>query len=247
MKFAQALLRQLPPRLIYREGSALVPSYAAHAWPERMFLKRLLTRLDVDCVLDVGANVGQYASELRLIGFTGFMISFEPTPSSHAEMVRAAKSDSRWIPIGVALGEKSGSLALNIMASSDFNSFHQPSMAETGRLAPANKIVDTVDVQVETLDELLPKLQARYGFKRPFLKMDTQGHDIAVFDGARAVHDRIVGLQSEISVKRIYENTLRWSEAIHHYEEAGFDLAGLFAVNPGENDLCELDCFMVRR
>jgi FkbM family methyltransferase len=224
-----------------------VPPSAAHDWPERMFLKRLLARLDVDCILDVGANLGQYAVELRMIGFKGLVISFEPAPSLHAKIANWSKSHPNWKTMGVALGRAPGTMSLNLMAVSTLNSFHQPSIAETDRFAPVNKVVDTVEVRVDTLNELLPKLQHQYGFKRPFLKMDTQGHDIDVFDGGGGVHDRIVGLQSEISVKRIYENTLHWTDAIAHYERAGFDLAGLYKVNPGEAELVELDCFMVRR
>jgi FkbM family methyltransferase len=233
--------------LTYRNGTALVPSSAAAEWPERMFLKRLLARLDVDCVLDVGANLGQYAVELRLIGFKGLIISFEPTPSLHAQIARWSKSHKNWATMQIALGRETGTLPLNVMAVSTLNSFHQPSTAETDSFASVNTVVETVDVRVETLNELLPKLQAQYGFRRPFLKMDTQGHDVDVFDGANQVHDRIVGLQSEISVKRIYQGTLTWTEAIAHYQQDGFDLAGLYAVNPGESELCELDCFMTRR
>lgn len=241
------LSRRVLPRLTYREGMALVPASAAHEWPERMCLKRLLSRLKVDCVLDVGANLGQYAAELRMIGFKGLVISFEPTPSLHAQIAKWSKSHPNWITLDVALGKESGTLPLNIMEVSVLNSFHQPSTAETASFAPVNNVVETVDVRVETLNELLPKLQDQYGFKRPFLKMDTQGHDIDVFDGASEVLDRIVGLQSEVSVKRIYKDTLHWTDAIAHYEEGGFDLAGLYKVNPGDAELVELNCFMVRR
>jgi FkbM family methyltransferase len=242
-----ALSRRVLPALTYREGTALVPASAAHEWPERMFLKRLLSRLQVDCVLDVGANLGQYAAELRMIGFRGLVISFEPTPSLHAQIAKWSKSHPKWVTMDVALGKESGTVPFNIMEVSALNSFHQPSTAETDSFAPVNSVVETVEVRVEALNELLPRLQDQYGFKRPFLKMDTQGHDIDVFDGASAVLDRLVGLQSEVSVKRIYEDTLHWTDAIAHYEKGGFDLAGLYKVNPGNAELVELDCFMVRR
>ena len=242
----KSLARRILPALTYREGTVLVPSPDRFDWPERMFIKRLLDRLQIDCVLDVGANLGQYAAELRMLGFKGLVISFEPTPSLHAKIEKWSNSHRNWVTLPVALGREAGTLPLNIMAVHTLNSFHQPSTAETADFSPVNRVVDTVDVRVETLNELLPKLQAQYGFKRPFLKMDTQGHDIDVFDGGSEVHDRIVGLQSEISVKRIYQDTLRWTDAIAHYEQAGFELSGLYTVNPAEDVLCELDCFMVR-
>ena len=39
--------------------------------------KRLLDTLDVNCVLDVGANQGQFAEELRGVGFRGLIVSFQ--------------------------------------------------------------------------------------------------------------------------------------------------------------------------
>lgn len=241
------LSRRVLNRLTYREGTAWVPASAAHDWPEHMFLKRLLTRLNVDCVLDVGANLGQYAADLRMIGFKGMVISFEPTPSLHKQIAKWAESHPNWVTLDVALGKERGKLPLNIMQVSVLNSLHRPSTTETADYAPVNNVVETVEVSVETLNHLLPDLQDRYGFKRPFLKMDTQGHDVAVFDGASAVLDRIVGLQSEVSVKRIYEDTPHWTDAIAHYEQGGFDLVGLYKVNPQGDDLVDLDCFMVRR
>jgi hypothetical protein len=46
---------------------------------EYFFLKQVLDKGEVNCVLDVGANRGQFASILRKIGYGGQIISFEPS------------------------------------------------------------------------------------------------------------------------------------------------------------------------
>jgi hypothetical protein len=74
--------------------------------------------------------------------------------------------------------------------------------------------------------------------------MDTQGFDVEVFRGAAPVHDRIAGIQSEVSVKRLYADTPDWRQSIGEYEAAGFELAGLYAVNPQLDHLTEFDCYM---
>jgi len=52
------------------------PPYARH-------LKQFLDLKSVNCVLDVGAFGGGFASVLRSSGFEGTIISFEPVPSSN--------------------------------------------------------------------------------------------------------------------------------------------------------------------
>lgn len=242
MKLVHRIHQALSP-LIYGDRLALVPPSVNANWPERQFLRQLLTQQRVDAVFDVGANVGQYAIELRLIGFRGPIFSFEPS-SCFAALQQRAADDPDWHVFNVALGAEPGVATFHEMGASVFNSFLAPSTDETAAYAGANDIARTVTVTVETLATVLPRLQQQYGFRRPFLKMDTQGFDVQVFRGATAVHDRIVALQSELSIKRIYRDAPLWTDVIAEYTAAGFDLARLFAVNPTQDTLLECDCFM---
>jgi hypothetical protein len=86
-----------------------------------------------------------------------------------------------------------------------------------------------------------------HGFQRPFLKMDTQGFDVEVFRGAEQVRHLIVGMQSELPIKHLYQDTMPWDATLAEYQRAGFALAGLYQVNPGYAELIELDCYLVRQ
>lgn len=215
-------------------------------WAERRFLRSLLSRLEVDVVLDVGANVGQYAEELRLIGYRGFIVSFEPDPTCFAELARKAAGDPRWEAVNVALGSAPGEATFNIMANRHFNSFRAPSIASTDTFAGVNRVVAAIQVRVDTLGRVFEELKAKHKFERPYLKMDTQGFDLEVFIGARDILPDIVGMQSELSVKSIYEGSPDWRTAIGVYESQGFELAGLYSVDPWSNELVEFDCFLIR-
>lgn len=239
-------LHRLLAPVIYGEGFAAMTPRMNETWPERQFQRRLLRRLGVDCVFDVGANVGQYAIELRNLGYDGLIFSFEPDPRPFATLEARAAADPKWHVFNRALGREAGSATFNLMTISLFNSFRTPSAADTALYAAPNSVERQVEVPVATLAEELAVLQARHGFARPFLKMDTQGFDAEVFAGAAPVHGRLVAIQSEISVKKLYDGVPDWREQIARYEAAGFELAGLYAVNPRMDELIEFDCYMVR-
>src|SRR5689334_3686533 len=217
--------------------------------PERTHMRRLLAYLDVDCVFDVGANTGQYASMLRRrAGFRGRIISFEPIPEAAAEVRRKAERDPLWTVEQVALADTSGTRVFNVMAFSEFSSLSDPKNDEVGLFEEMNRPVRSVLVKTETLAEAFPRLQARYGFRRPFLKLDTQGFDPAVLRGAGAMLSQFVGFQSELSIRRIYQDATDFREALTFYQSLGFELSALVPNNDGHFPaLIEIDCIMVRR
>src|SRR5579864_2237693 len=60
-------------------------------------LVRMLASRNVSVVFDIGANVGQFGKELRLAGYRGRIVSFEPLSSAYARLTKATKGDSNWI------------------------------------------------------------------------------------------------------------------------------------------------------
>src|SRR5271163_4949912 len=66
-------------------------------------------------MLDVGANSGQFARELRREGYAGTIVSFEPLSQAHADLARAASRDSHWTVMPrMALGDAAGRAAINV-------------------------------------------------------------------------------------------------------------------------------------
>jgi hypothetical protein len=72
-------------------------------WIAQRHLAELLTRYDVNVVLDVGANVGQYGQLLRQVGYTGHIVSIEPVPACYAELSQWAAADNLWSVHNVAV------------------------------------------------------------------------------------------------------------------------------------------------
>ncbi len=221
-------------------GTALVQKY-----DEGAYLIDLLDRLKVDCLLDVGANKGQYAEKVRRMGFAGHIISFEPVPDDFAILTKAAANDPKWHVMNVALGTAD--------VQRDFNVIGPPGVTVLSSfLEPIRDImpreVGSITVQMRRLDAMLPDIEALIGGAgRFFLKMDTQGFDLEVCEGCGDAIKNMVGLQSEISVKPLYEHQPHFTRSLDTFEKLGFSLMNLALVSrTPKGEILEYDCVMAR-
>src|SRR5258708_21455934 len=82
-------------------------------------LARLLAAREIDTVLDIGGNEGQYATMVRRAGFRGKIISFEPLAEAHSKLRQAAARDPPWtVAPRMALGDHEGTLLMHVAANS---------------------------------------------------------------------------------------------------------------------------------
>ena len=215
---------------------------AVSDWLLAQHLRDVLRRYRVDCVLDVGANRGQYVRLVRRAGFRGRIISFEPVPELFAQLAAAAADDELWDVHQVALGRENGELQMHVVPGS-LSSLLPPSEFGSARYERL-RATTSVTVPVRRLDEVL----AEAGESRMLLKLDTQGFDLEAFAGATGVLDRIVALQSELGLLTIYDGMPRLPEALATYEAAGFEVTGLYPVSRESRTqrVLEYDCVMVR-
>jgi FkbM family methyltransferase len=237
------LVRRLAHKIETRVSGLLVQPWREHRRLEEHYLSRLLKHLNIDCVFDVGANVGLYGLMLReYCGYGGLIISFEPTPAVAARLKQTSASDDKWVVRESALGLAKGKATFRTMESSEGNSFLALRREEAKDIK-----INEITVDVECLGEVFPELQKQYKFSRPFLKMDTQGFDLQVFEGGGDAIQSFLGLQSELSVDAFYAGVLDWKESLAHYEKAGFVLSAL-VLNNDEwfPKLREIDCLMYR-
>ena len=242
-------LRTLSRRLRRLASLRIIDPERIHVSFETHFLRKFLRSFDIDCVFDVGANRGQYATRLlRQVGFRGHVISFEPTPGL-AEILRtAAKGWPQWHVEECALGTTPGTVHFHQMHEDQFNSLYTPRTDQAGGIQYMNNVKEAITVEMRTLKDVYLKWKELLGFKRPFLKMDTQGNDVEVVrSGAHCIAE-FIGLQSELAFSSLYENTPAYAEALNAYGDQGFVLSGMFPNNSGHFPyLVEMDCVMVNK
>jgi len=208
----------------------------------------VLKTYDINCVLDVGANRGQFGQALRKGGYRGHIVSFEPVPGVVEHLRRLTEHDETWSVHAVALGRESGLTTMQVVPDqATLSSMLAPSAYGRQRF-PRMTTVAPTEVPVRRLDSLLDSVTESIPDPRLYLKLDTQGFDLEVFSGVGDRIRDIVALQSELALLRIYEGMPRMPEALRIYEEAGFEVSGLFPVSRefSTTRILEYDCILVR-
>jgi FkbM family methyltransferase len=78
----------------------------------------LMAAYGIDLVVDVGASVGQYASDLRAAGYGGRIVSFEPLQGPYGVLAAGAARDGCWEAHRLALGDEAGDARMNVSEDS---------------------------------------------------------------------------------------------------------------------------------
>lgn len=226
----------------FRYGN-LAPRQELSGFLEWGMLREVLSDFRINCVLDVGANIGQFAKNLRRIGYRDYICSFEPTTEAFSSLTAILSKDPKWFGYNYALGSKNTTQTFHVATEST---------AMSSFLSPQDKSWKLREeaVEVKRLDEVFwdvlksTKLEA----PRVFLKMDTQGYDLEVFQGAEQCISQIIGLQSEISVRPVYQEMPHYLDSLLAYEQQGFELYNLADVfrHPHDKNIIEMNCVMMR-
>ena len=199
----------------------------SHLLARRM---RLLESHNINLIFDVGANRGQYASQMRTLGYRGRIVSFEPLSEAYAELRRRSSRDRAWQTVRCALGDAAGKATINVSGNSESSSL-LPMLERHRRSAPQSDYIGTEAIEVDTLESAIAT-HVRSG-EQLFVKLDAQGYERRIIDGARTALDRVRGLQVEMSLIPLYDGELLLCEMVQLLASRGFILMSL---EPGHSD-----------
>lgn len=232
--------RRVGRSALRRRGFDIVP-YPAFGTE----LVALLGRLEVDCVLDVGAFTGTYGRMLRDLGYRGRIVSFEPATENFALLAREAEGDGAWEVRRVAVGSAAGTLELHLTGSSGSNSLLTPNAYALTEMPRFFKDRGSETVEVVTVDDVFD--DTTRGASSVFMKIDTQGFDLEVIRGAAASLERLAAVQVELALRRTYEGQPSYLDFLAHLDERGFAPALLFPTFPDSTGrIVECDCVLIR-
>lgn len=218
--------------------------------PERSAPGRLVTTLkhhEINLVLDVGANIGQFAKSIRGAGYVGRITSFEPLLKAHASLVESSLNDPLWnIAPRMAIGDHEGEVAINVSGNSVSSSVLEM-LDQHADAAPDSRYVSREQVRVARLDSILID-DLRNDVIVPFLKVDTQGYEAPVLDGAPRVLAKCRGLQLELSFVPLYDGQQLFDPLLERMKTLGFSVWGIWPgfCDKGSGRMLQVDVVLFR-
>lgn len=188
-------------------------------------MQHLFTNKDLDCVLDVGANIGQYAKTIRELGYTGKIVSFEPLSSAYSSLKSASSSDPLWhIAPRAAIGDKDGEIEIQIAGNSQGSSILNILDAHI-EVTPDFAYIDSELVQLRRLDSIANDYFNSFEEANSiYLKIDVQGFELQVLEGASQLLPKITIVQLEMTLTSLYENQPLWNQILERMEQLGYEL-----------------------
>lgn len=187
--------------------------------------RQLLDIYQIDLVLDVGANVGQYALQLRHdIKYNKNILSFEPLTDAFEVLEKHASKDPFWQTLNFALGDCNQIRDMNIAGNSYSSSF-LPMLASHEQAAPESKYIGKAVIEIKTLDSIFTQYcKIEHNI---YLKIDTQGFESKVLQGAAQSLKCINTIQMEMSLIPLYKGEVLFFDMCAFMREKGYTLVAL--------------------
>lgn len=188
-------------------------------------IQTMLSLNKIDLILDVGAHIGEYARSRRLEGYKGEIVSFEPRSSAYNELLRLSKNDPHWIIAPrMAIGKEDGETVINI-SENLYSSSLVPMLKAHLDVAPESRYIGTEKTKIARLDTIASEYISES--KSIYLKIDTQGFEEQVLDGADNIIPKIKGMQIELSLVPLYKGQLLFIDMINKLTSLGYELHGI--------------------
>jgi len=182
-------------------------------------------------LIDVGANVGQFAIDMQNYGFSGKIYSYEPVANTFIKLSKNADRSQSWFAFHCALGSAGGFSKINVSANSGLSSSFLGMGALHSESFPSSKYIAQEMVEVRTLDSEISRLQLNPN--EIILKIDVQGFESKVLDGGSESIPEIPFCFIEISLVTLYEEEKIFLSLLQQLETLGHQVIDVF---PGTRD-----------
>lgn len=219
-----------------------MPLYRLH--PDWSILERIGRVEGRHVVVDVGAHHGWFFHCWRDWCPEAEVHAFEPTPESYLRCQKLYGAEPATTLVNAAVGSSSGTARLHVLAESAVsNSLLQPDSAAWDAIEYRTGAIAAIEVPVLTLDQYAEQNRL---VEVHLLKIDVQGAELDVLDGARRLLPHVRYVFVESAIRPLYRDGARFTEVVERMREHGFHLIGFRAWHRGNHALVETDLLFRR-
>lgn len=195
---------------------------------------------DYRCVIDVGANKGQFAAFAQARWPNARLICFEPLPGPRARLGAITRRGTEIH--AAALGEVDGEAQMHIASREDSSSLLP--LGETQKRLFNMDDSGQLSVRVRRLDSMIDPDE----LPRPaLLKIDVQGFEYQTLKGAKGLLDAIEAVYVEASFVELYADQKLAVDVAALLVEAGFVETGRFNLYVESGQNVQADMLFERR
>jgi FkbM family methyltransferase len=203
-----------------RFGCRIYRNSLPHGLDVARDLERAFGSDAVRTVFDVGANAGQSALKYRKSFPKATIYSFEPVAATYRALVSATRHESCIIAVPRGMGRKPGSVQINVNEMSVISSI--------AHYRPGD-ISETIDI------DTVSHFAGSNGIdKIDFLKIDTEGYELDVLEGARPLlqQRRIRCIQLECEPQTDSGYFVPYQSLVDYLAPFAFNLFGIYEQAP---------------
>tara|TARA_B100000035_G_scaffold282511_1_gene264129 strand:- start:498 stop:1238 length:741 start_codon:yes stop_codon:yes gene_type:complete len=199
------------------------------------FFHHLFKNSKIDCVVDLGAHVGEYHDMIRNLGYRKFMVCVEPQKQVSKILIENLKKYTNTLVLpNLAIFMRKTKKKFFI-----YDNTHTSSLKKSLNKRPLN----TYLVKCITLDSLLKKKFFK-NRKSIYLKIDTQGSELDILKYSELLKKKVDFLQIEISIINLYEKEKLFDYIIKFLDSIGFKIIFLHpGITNNEGLLNQMECF----
>jgi FkbM family methyltransferase len=206
--------------------------------------KPWLKKAGVRTVIDVGAHSGEFSSAVRAVLPDVQIYAFEPLPDCCKKLKQRIRGNGSLRVFQVALGEQSG--PVEFWRSSFAKSSSLLRMSRLHQEAfPWSAASRPMVVQLGRLDDYADKMELS---SKTLLKIDVQGYEDRVLQGASELLKQISYVIVEVSVSPLYEKQAKFHNIYTFLLESGFAYDGNLEqlVSPADGAILQVDALFSR-
>lgn len=200
--------------------------------------------LNIDTVLDIGANIGQFTKTITSILPNAKVYSFEPLKDCFEDLEKLTITNTNLKVFNIGLGDKHEILTFEQNEFSPSSSFLKIN-DDHKKAFPFTSKTKTVSIQTSRLDDIAKDLGLG---KSLFIKIDVQGFEDKVLQGGEKTIQRAKLIIVETSFISLYESQPLFDDIYTKLKCLGFVYVGMIGQlsDPNTGELIQGDAAFVK-